>query len=709
MPEYNWPEPNKRRHIGTRTSRLDGPDKTTGHAKYSYDVNRPGMLFAKILRCPHAHAKITKLDVSPAKNMAGVKSVRVIQDVGTEIQWELDEIVAVAATSEEVADDAIRAIQIEYDLLPHFVTEEHKNKAPSSEVAKEESTGDPDAAAAAAEVKIEGYYGLPAITHCCMESHGQVCEWEDQDHLTAWCSTQAVSGLPGQFGDKLEIPTSNVRVITPYMGGGFGSKFSADRWGIDCAEMSREAKAPVKLFLERNAELAVAGDRPSAYARIKVGAKKDGTLTYWASESWGSGGISGSRGSPPLPYVIEVPNRSQKHISVVTNSATARAWRAPNHPQACFLTMAALEDLAAELKMEPLEFFLKNVDLMGERSDIYESELKKCAELIGWKERWHPRGEGKSPIKQGLGLALHTWGGRAHQSNCEVVVYPDGNVETKLGSQDLGTGTITVIAMVLAETFGLGLHDVKVHIGDSRYPASGGSGGSTTVGGVSSSTRRAALNALAQVFEKVAPGLDATADQLEIGKGTIQVKGNPDRSLTWRKAAARIGPTPITASGKNPGPGKLNDSGVGGVQMADVSVDVETGIVKINRLVAVQDCGLIIDLKTAESQVYGALIMGAAYALMEEKILDPVSGRMLNADMEFYKLPGIGDVGKLEVHMMTGERHDKRGVIGLGEPPVISTGAAISNAVANAIGVRVPYLPLTPDRVLDALAKGGAA
>ena len=264
--------------------------------------------------------------------MAGVKSVRVIQDVGTEIQWELDEIVAVAATSEEVADDAIRAILIEYDLLPHFVTEEQKDKAPSSEVAKEESTGDPDAAAAAAEVKIKGFYGLPAITHCCMESHGQVCEWEDQDHLTAWCSTQAVSGLPGQFGDKLEIPTSNVRVLTPYMGGGFGSKFSADRWGIDCAEMAREAKAPVKLFLERNAELAVAGDRPSAYAEIEVGAKKDGTLTYWSSESWGSGGIAGSRGSPPLPYVVEVPNRRQKHISVVTNSATSTRLESPQSP-----------------------------------------------------------------------------------------------------------------------------------------------------------------------------------------------------------------------------------------------------------------------------------------------------------------------------------------------------------------------------------------
>ena len=157
MPEYNWPEPEKRRHIGKRTSRLDGPEKTTGHAIYSYDVNRSSMLFANVQRCPHAHARITKLDVSPARYMRGVKSVRVIQDVGAEIQWELDEIVAVAATSEEVAEDAIRGILIEYDLLPHFVTEEKKGEAPNSEVAKEETTGDPDAAAAAADVKVKGY------------------------------------------------------------------------------------------------------------------------------------------------------------------------------------------------------------------------------------------------------------------------------------------------------------------------------------------------------------------------------------------------------------------------------------------------------------------------------------------------------------------------------------------------------------------------
>ena len=710
MADYSWPEASKRRYIGKSVSRLDGPLKVTGVAKYSYDVNRSGMLFARILRCPHAHARITGLDTSAAEAVPGVKAVRVIQGVGTEIKWELDEIATVAAETEEAAEDGVRAIKVDYEVLSHFVTEEDRASAPDQEVAREETEGDPAGAMASADVRSKGYYGIAAITHCCMESHGQVCEWEGEDKLNAWCSTQAVSGLPGQFADKLGLPTGNVRVITPYMGGGFGSKFSADRWGIECAELARQENAAVKLFLERDAELAVAGDRPSAYAEIEVGAKSDGTIVAWSSETWGSGGISGSRGSPPVPYVFQVPNRKQTHHSIVINKATARAWRAPNHPQACFLTMGALEDLAAELKMDPLDLFLKNVSITGPRADTYAEELEVGAALMDWRRNWHPRGDsGRGPVKRGLGLGLHTWGGRAHQSNCEVVIFPDGNVEARLGSQDLGTGTITVVAMILAETLDLPLDAVSVKIGDSRFPASGGSGGSTTVGGVTSSTRRAAVNALEQLLERVAPSLDASADQLEAVDGRVQVKGNPARSLSWRQAAARIGPSPMSATGSNPGPGKLSDSGVGGIQMADVSVDVETGIVKINKVVAVQDCGLIIDMKLSESQVYGSLIMGIAYALCEEKVLDPVSGKMLNPDMEFYKLPGIGDIGELVVHMMTGPGYDERGVIGLGEPPVISTGAAIANAVANAIGVRVPYMPVTPNRVLEALERGGAA
>ncbi|MFQ5739090.1 MAG: xanthine dehydrogenase family protein molybdopterin-binding subunit [Acidobacteriota bacterium] len=709
MAEYSWPEANQRVLIGKRISRLDGPLKVSGRARYSYDVNRPGMLYAKFLRCPHAHARIARLEVSKAEQMAGVRALRVIQGEGSEIQWALDEIAVVAAVSEDVARDAVAAIEVEYEVLPHFVTEEFKETAPEVNPAQARTEGEPESAMASAEIQVEGTYGLPSISHCCLESHGQVCEWEDEEHLVAWCSTQGVSILPGQFAEKLGIPASNVRVVTPYMGGGFGSKFSIDRWGYECAELARQTGAPVKLMLERDAELTVAGDRPSAYAKIRVGCRRDGNLTAWSSESWGSGGLRGS-GSPPLPYVFQVPNRRQQHASVPTHVASSRAWRAPNHPQACFLTMSALEDAAATLDMDPLDFFLKNIHLTGRLTGVYQQELRIAADMIDWKKNWRPRNRGgPGPVKKGLGLSLHTWGGRGHRSSCQVAVYPDGTVEAKLGSQDLGTGTRTVIGIVLAETFGLPLESVKVSIGDSRFPPSGPSGGSTTVGGVSSSTRRAAQDALAQVLAKVAPELDVAPEELEAVQGRVQVKGEASRSLAWKEAAARIGMSPITVMGKNPGPGALNSSGVGGVQMAEVSVDVETGVVRVNRMVGVQDCGLIIDLKTAESQVYGAMIMGTSYALSEEKIMDPVSGRLLNANMEFYKLPGIADIGEFRVHMMTGPGYDDRGVIGLGEPPVISPGAAIANAVANAIGVRVPNLPLTPDRVLNALGKGGAA
>jgi xanthine dehydrogenase YagR molybdenum-binding subunit len=372
--------------------------------------------------------------------------------------------------------------------------------------------------------------------------------------------------------------------------------------------------------------------------------------------------------------------------------------------------MTALEDAAAAIGMDPYDFFMKNIELTGQRAPIYSEELKIAADLIGWKKNWHARGDKTTGyVKRGLGLSIHTWGGLGHPSDCDLTVQPDGSVELKMGTQDLGTGTRTALNIIVADTLGLPLNAVKVTIGDSRYPASGGSGGSTTIGGISASSRRAALDALDQIIAKAAPALDAKPEDVEAVGGSIRVKGNPSKSLTWAQACSKMGATPLTVRGKNPGPGKLTDQGVGGVQMADVSVDIETGIVRINKIVAVQDCGLIIDLKTAESQVYGAMIMGVCWALYEEKIMDPKTGRMLNPNMEFYRLAGIADIGELVVHMMTGKGYDERGVIGLGEPPAVSPGAVISNAVANAIGVRVPYLPLTPDRVLAALEKKGGS
>ena len=576
-----------------------------------------------------------------------------------------------------------------------------------------QTLGDGEKAFAQAEVISEGLYGIPVITHCCLESHGSTSEWTDNDHLLVHISTQNVSGIAGQMAEPLKIPATNIRVHQDHIGGGFGSKFSPDRWGIATAEVSKKAGGkPVRIMLERDSELKVAGARPSAYARVKVGAKRDGTIVAWQSESWGTGGPGGG-GMPPIPYVFSIPNQRKEHTAIRNNIGPARAWRAPNHPQAAVITMCALDDLAAKLNMDPLDFFLKNIELAKPRQAIYSEELGITSDLMGWKQKWHPRGQNKSGnLARGVGLSLHTWGGRGHASDCDLSIHPDGSVDIKMGSQDLGTGTRTCILMVAADTLGIPMDTISLQIGDTMYPPSGGSGGSTTIGGVSSSTRRAAVDARDGLFAKVAPALNAQPEELESVNGTVRVKGDSSRSLSWKEACSKLGAMPLTVRGKNPDKSKppdLTNSGVGGVQMAEVEADTETGIVKVKKMVAVQDCGLVIDVKTAESQCYGALIMGISYSLFEEKIMDPTTGRMLNPDMQYYRLAGLNDIPELVVHMMTGKGYDERGVIGLGEPPVISPGAAISNAVANAIGVRVPFLPLTPDHVLAALhQKAGA-
>ena len=785
MADVMWPDASHRTLIGKRVSRIDGPVKVSGRAKYTYDYNPKGLLYGKIVRCPYAHARVKSIDVSAIEKHPGVKAVKILQGPGTEIFWAGDEILGFAATSEQLADDLAKLVKVDYDVLPHVVideTEPPKNVAnddspltgddledmmsnqvpedemvkaimtrgiterPSEEMFKQlpgfgvpksvidalhnapvkpgtgkpkspykrtaaQTQGNPKEAFSNSNAVIsEGVYGLPVITHCCMESHGAVSEWTDDKNILVHMSTQNVSGIPGQMAEPLQMPASNIRVVQENIGGGFGSKFGPDRWGILTAQLSKLAGgAPVKIMLERDAELEVAGARPSAYGRIKIAATRDGKMIGWESESWGTGGIGGG-GSPPIPYIFNVPNQRKQHTAVIANIGPGRAWRAPNHPQACLLTMCAVDDAAAKLNMDPYDFFQKNLDITGPRAALYADEMRIADELMGWKKNWHPRGDKSSGhIKRGMGLSIHTWGGRGHESNCDLTIQPDGAVEIKMGTQDLGTGTRTCILMVAGETLGIPIDRINLLYGDTRYPMSGGSGGSTTIGGVSSSTRRAATDALNQLLAKVAPALNAQPDQLEAANGSIRVKGDTSRAMSWKDACAKMGAMPITARGKNPGKPDLTNSGVGGVQMAEVSVDTETGIVKVEKMVAVQDMGLVINEKTAESQILGALIMGISYSLFEEKVMDPITGRMLNPNMEFYRLAGLSDIRNLVVKVYSTPEQDKRGVIGLGEPPVVSPGAVISNAVANAIGVRVPTLPLTPDRVLAALEKGGLA
>src|SRR6185436_13078494 len=337
--------------------------------------------------------------------------------------------------------------------------------------------------------------------------------------------------------------------------------------------------------------------------------------------------------------------------------------RAPAHPQACLVTEQVMDDLADKLGIDPLDFRIKNIPEVGAfktLKPIYEKEIALGAEKIGWQKNRHSRGDkSQGPIKRGLGCGLSTWGGGAGQAQATCTIHPDGSVEVAIGSQDLGTGTTTLVPLVAAEILGLQVKDVTGKLGSSIYPPAGGSGGSTSCGGVSVAVGVASMKALALVFEKVAPKVDQ-------GK-IVSV---------------------------------MSSQGVGGAHFADVSVDIETGEVRVNKIVAVADCGMVMNRILCESQVLGGVIGALNSALFEERRLDPKTGVMLNPDLEWYKLAGHTDIPDIEVHLLD---YPERGVIGIGEPPYIPGAAAIANAVTNAVGVRVGGLPFTPRRILSAL------
>lgn len=710
MAEYKWPAMAERTWIGKRLSRLDGPQKSGGRAKYASDMNPAQLLYGAILTSPYAHARINSIDTSAAKSSPGVTAVLTVEDAGKEIQWEGTIIAAVAAETESQARDAARKIKVDWQVLPHLVRDDSLARAGSrAKPAGEKIQGDPDAARSSAAIQVSGEYGLPVLTHCCLEPHGQVIQWKG-DEITSWCSTQGVSTYAGDLGGQIDMPATAIKVHQDHIGGAFGSKFQSDQWGAFCARLSKESGGrPVKFVLDRHVELMIAGNRPSHYAKISLGADKAGKITLWESDSWSSGGLAGGN-IPPIPYIFtRIPNQRLNHYAVSTNNGPQRAWRAPNHPQASYLTCAAIDDLAAKMGKSPLDVFLENVDLTT-RASTYERQLKKAARLIDWQSNWKGRGKNRQGhIAHGLGIGVATWGGAGHDSRARVRIHPDGTVEVECGTQDLGTGTRTIMTQVAAETLGLPMDAVVVKIGDGSYPPSGASGGSTTAGGVSSSTRIAATDALNQIFEQLSSSFDgAPAASLEAKSGRIQVQGDPSKGMSWREACRKLA-SPVEALGfNNPrNPRGLNTGGAAGVQMAHVAVDTETGVVALKKIVAVQDCGLILNPKTAESQIYGAMIMSVCGALYEERVVDEFTGRMLNADMEFYKLAGAPDIGEMVVELEIDEENDSRGVIGLGEPPVISGIAAIANGVANAIGVRVPMAPLTPRRVLDAMSGSG--
>jgi xanthine dehydrogenase YagR molybdenum-binding subunit len=707
-PKYQWSRSSGL--LGTRVKRLDGPDKVSGRAKYTFDVARPGMLYGRIIRSPYPRARVVSIDLSAAERVPGFKTALIHRnpsDTQTNVvMYQGDEVAAVAADTEEHAMDAARAVKVTYEPLPYVINVDAALAGQAPEVFPEGNVrdgrgaeaGDLAAGFQAAAFTVEETYETPVITHVCMETHGTVCEW-DGDKLTAWVSTQGVNGMKENFARGLDIPSTNVRVICQYMGGGFGSKTQLGAEGLICARLARQAGAPVKLMLDRKEEHLVTGNRPSAAARIKAGVAQDGTITAFDGQSWGTGG-AGAPASFPLPYIYQIENRRRTHKDVYINTGTQRPMRAPGHPQGSFITEILMDELADKVKMDPVEFRIKNLPPEAPNA-MWRSYLREGAEAFGWNKR-HPTGDPTpGPIKTGMGVAICTWGGGGRGpsvAHCEIA--SDGSVAMRVGTQDIGTGERTVVAMVTADALGLPLSQVTAEIGDTQYGVSGSSGGSTTAASTSPGIRIAALKALDALKEKIAPELGVSPDDLVAEGGRIHVKDTPSKGLSWAEACKRIGTQPIvTEADWQPGMSSVTTSGV---QFAEVKVDIKTGVVRVTRVLAIQDCGLVLNRLTAESQCYGGIVGSLNFALFEERILDRRTGQMVNPNMEWYLLAGLSDIPPIEIRL---KDMPERGVIGVGEPPTVPTAAAVALAVRNATGATVRKLPLTPMTVLDSLSQ----
>ena len=692
-----WGPNDKHTLLNHRITRVDGPLKAAGAARYTYDQRLPGMLYGRILRCPHGHARVTKRDTEAASKIPGVKAI--VPAPLTELRFAGAPVVAVAAVTPEIAGDALRAIKVTYEVLPHVVHASTAMKSDAPKVVAEENNvqekaknGDPakaEAAFATADAIVDAEYMTPRIHHACLETHGMVVDYRGGNSATIYASTQGTFTIPADAAKELGLELSAVESRVEHMGGGFGSKFGIGTEGMFACRLSKEAKAPVKLMLTRYDEFVMAGNRSGSWQKLKAGVKNDGTIVALQAKQYRLGGI-GQGSQAGQPYIYRMGDTYREIYALHTNEDSAIAMRAPGHPQASFAVESLVDELAYKIKMDPVEFRKKNL-----RDEVYHRQLDRGAKEIGWSRRNPVAGGNPGPLKRGMGCAVGVWGGGGNnQCKVDVTVARDGSVLVAVGTQDLGTGTRTYTRAIVAEEFGLGITDVKEQIGSSKLGSANPSGGSTTAASLAPSVKDAAIKARMMFAERVAPLLgNPKPEEVMFGDGKVSAKG---QSLSWKQACAALPAAGVTSHGE--WRDDLQSRGIHGVCFAEVEVDVETGHVKPIKMVHIQDGGLPLNRLTLESQINGGMIQSLGMALWEERVMDAQLGMQLNPGFGDYKLPGSLEMPELVPII---DDDDKReAVIGIAEGCIIPSLGALANAVFNATGLRVRELPITPDKIL---------
>lgn len=724
--------------VGKPIPRVDGAERVSGAARYPSDLRLPGMLHAKFLRSPHPHARVLRVDTLAAEKLPGVRAVisknnaptspwRSEQPLfGDVVRFIGDEVAAVAADTPAIAREGLKRIQVEYEPLPFVLDPEAALRDDAPKLYPDGNLldgepevyerGDIDKAFKHADVVVEGVFETPTQLHNSLETHGSVVAWEG-DQLIIYNSTQNIHGVRDRVADFLDLRRNQVRVVKQYMGGGFGSKNDAGKFTVVAALLAKQTGRPVRFFLDRVEENLAAGNRPATRQYLKIGAKKDGTLVVIDLVAYVAAGAYAAWGAGPggpAREMYECKNVRTREFAVFTNTGPFAAFRAPGQVEGTFALEVLMDELAEKLDMDPLELRFKNYARRLPKGGLpYSSNglldaYQEGARAIGWEQRKKLKSDG--PIRRGIGMASQIWGGAGGPpSYAQVKIHPDASATVVTGTQDIGTGTKTILAQITAEELGLPLERIRVEIGDTQWGLySTPSWGSMTAATVGPAVREAAADAKAQLLQLAAQFLHATRSSLVLKEGIVR---GLKRGKRFEKALPEIldelGDIMIVGHGSR-GP---NPEGVAirtfGAQFAEVEVDMETGAVRVVKIVASHDCGRILNPLTTSSQIEGGVIQGLGYALMEQRFVDEHTGAVVNPNLEGYHIPTMMDVPEIEVRMI--DRADVHinnlGSKGVGEPPIIPTAPAIVNAVADAIGIHFHQLPLTRDRVLEEIQK----
>jgi len=744
--------------IGKRVPRIDGIEKATGTAKYLGDLKIAGMLYGKILRSPYPHAKILKVDPSKAEKVKGVRAVVtgkdtkgirlcVIPHLGNKpplaedkVRFIGDEIAAVAADSEEIAEEALDLIEVEYEELPGVFDPFEAMKADAVKIHEGGNTaihisrsyGDVEKALGESDHVFEDRFETQAQLHCCLEPHGCIVHLDRSGNLTVWITTQIPHPYRKMLADVLRMPLNKVRVVKVFMGGGFGGRFEMDPIEIIAYFLSKKTGRPVRIINTQDEQFTTGRTRYPMVIDIKTGVKKDGTIlardvkVVTDNGAYNSHGITITMGvGTKCTYLWSVPHVRYEADVVFTNKVYGGAFRGYGNPQITFAIESQMDMISEKLGMDVKDLCLKNANYGGQLTcmghKVTSCGLKDCidkaVEAIGWKEKR------RKPGDRGVGIAslMHTGGGvrllfgDCNLSDVFIKMNNDGTIDLSSGMAEIGQGSDTALAQIAAEELGVRVEDINVMTGDTwTTPQCLGAWGSRELFVAGNAVKMAAGEIRQKLVEEASRMLEARADDLIAKEQKVYVRGNPQKSVS----IAQVAMTCYNRGRILAGRGCYDDpttyipdskTGYGGVptyafgtHAIEVEVDRKTGEVKVLDFVAAHDVGKVINPMMAEGQIEGGGLQGLGYALSEGLVWE--EGIVLNPNFQDYRIFYINDVPRIKSIMVESIDPDgPYGAKGLGEPGLVPTAAAVANAIYDAVGVRIKSLPMTPEKILRAL------